>query len=124
MEICNKEGRCRSQCLLCVGIDEHGSELLEEDGVQHLAVLGEQRDGMRLPQQLVGLDATQQKKKATHTTQSHQLHQIVLYYGDTMQPSNEQSHSHKADTHTYIQSAFQHSMHLFVGQSTAAALGC
>ena len=49
--------------MLCVGIDEHGSELLEEDGVQHLAVLGEQRDGMRLPQQLVGLDATQQQKK-------------------------------------------------------------
>ena len=112
--------------MLCVGIDEHGSELLEEDGVQHLAVLGEQRDGMRLPQQLVGLDATQQKKKATHTTQSHQLQQIILYYGETMQPSNEQSRSHKGDTHihTYIQSAFQHSMHLFVGQSTAAALGC
>jgi hypothetical protein len=100
MEICNKEGRCRTQCLLCVGIDEHGSELLEEDGVQHLAVLGEQRDGMRLPQQLVGLDATQQKK-ATHTTQTHQLQQIILYYGDTMQPSNEQSHSHKGDTHAH-----------------------
>ena len=38
-----------------VRVDQHGLELLEEDGVQHLSLRGQQRRGMRLAQQLVRL---------------------------------------------------------------------